>query len=73
MDFTTVLLFHRALHPAPNLENQVSVFMPLSQQNSFKQEAKYYVLRSINSLILFGIRKNCLSNRSLLFTNLQKG
>jgi hypothetical protein len=34
----------------------------------FKQEGKYYVLRSINSLITFGIRKNCLTRgRSLLF------
>jgi hypothetical protein len=28
----------------------------------FKQEAKYYCLRSTNLLILFGIRKNCLNN-----------
>jgi hypothetical protein len=30
------------------------------RQNWFKQEVKYYVLRSISKLILFGIRKNCL-------------
>jgi hypothetical protein len=36
-------------------------------QNLFKQEVKYYDLRSINSLIPFGIRKNCLiSWRSVL-------
>jgi hypothetical protein len=35
--------------------------------NWFNQEAKNYCLRSTNSLILFGIRKNCLiSGRSLL-------
>jgi hypothetical protein len=35
--------------------------------NQFKQEMKHYVLRSKNSLILFGIRKNCLiSGRGLL-------
>jgi hypothetical protein len=28
----------------------------------FKQEGKYYCLRYINSLIVFGIRKNCLIN-----------
>jgi hypothetical protein len=33
----------------------------------FKHAIKHYVLRSINSLILFGIRKNCLSSeRNLL-------
>jgi hypothetical protein len=38
------------------------------RQNLFKQEAKYYGLRSINSLILFVIRKTCfISGRSLLF------
>jgi hypothetical protein len=36
-------------------------------QKLFKQEVKYYGLRSINSLILFGVRKNSLiSGRSLL-------
>jgi hypothetical protein len=30
------------------------------RQNLFKQEMKRYSLRSINSLILFGVRKNCL-------------
>jgi hypothetical protein len=29
------------------------------RQNLFKQEVKHYGLISINSLILFGIRKNC--------------
>jgi hypothetical protein len=38
------------------------------RQNSFKQEVKNYCLRSVNLLILFGIRKICLiSGRSLLF------
>jgi hypothetical protein len=38
------------------------------QQNCCKQEVKQYGLRSINSLILFGIRKNCLiSGSSQLF------
>jgi hypothetical protein len=37
------------------------------RQNWFKQEMKHYGLKSINSLILFGIRKNFLfSGRSLL-------
>jgi hypothetical protein len=37
------------------------------RQNLFKQEVKHYGLKSMNSLILFGIRKNCLiSGRSLL-------
>jgi hypothetical protein len=37
------------------------------RQNWFRQGAKFYCLRSTNSLILFGIRKNCLiSGRSLL-------
>jgi hypothetical protein len=36
-------------------------------QNRFMEEVKHYGLRYINSLILFGIRKNCLiSGRSLL-------
>jgi hypothetical protein len=36
-------------------------------ENRFKEEVKHYGLRSINSLILFGIRKNCLiSGKSLL-------
>jgi hypothetical protein len=35
-------------------------------QNQFKQEVNYYCLRSINSLILFGIRKNCLISRRRL-------
>jgi hypothetical protein len=32
------------------------------RQNWFKQEAKYYCQRSTNTLILFGIRRNCLIN-----------
>jgi hypothetical protein len=37
-------------------------------------EMKHFCLRSINSLILFGIRKNCLlSGRGLYCTNLKKG
>jgi hypothetical protein len=32
------------------------------RQKWFKQEVKYYVLRSMNSLMLFIIRKNCLSS-----------
>jgi hypothetical protein len=32
------------------------------RQNWSRQEAKYYCLRSINSLNIFGIRKNCLIN-----------
>jgi hypothetical protein len=37
-------------------------------------EYEYYCLRSTNSLILFGIRKNCLiSERSLLFYLHKKG
>jgi hypothetical protein len=44
-----------------------------SRQNWFKQEAKYYCLRSTNSLILFRIRKNCLiSGRSLLMYQFTK-
>jgi hypothetical protein len=36
-------------------------------QNWFKQEAKHYILKSINSSNMFEIRKNFLSNqRSLL-------
>jgi hypothetical protein len=41
-----------------------------------KQEAKYYCLRSTNSLILFGIRKDCqISGRSGVYycTRSQKG
>jgi hypothetical protein len=39
----------------------------------FKQEAKYYCLRSTNSLILFGIWKNCLiSGRSVLLYKFTK-
>jgi hypothetical protein len=44
-------------------------------QNWFKQEAKYeyYCLRSTNSLILFGVRRNCLiSGRSLLLQQFTK-
>jgi hypothetical protein len=38
-----------------------------------KQEAKYYCLQSTNSLILFGIRKNCLiTGRTLLLYPLTK-
>jgi hypothetical protein len=38
-----------------------------------KQEVKHYCLRSINSLIVFGIRKNCLiSGRSLLLYQFTK-
>jgi hypothetical protein len=33
-----------------------------SRQNSFKQGVKYYDLRSKSSLILLGIRKNCLKS-----------
>jgi hypothetical protein len=37
-------------------------------------KVKHYGLRSINSLILFGIRKNCLINgRSILCTSSQEG
>jgi hypothetical protein len=37
------------------------------RQDWFKKEVKYYGMRSINSLILFGIWKNCLINgRSIL-------
>jgi hypothetical protein len=37
------------------------------------QEGKHYLLRSINSLILFGIRKNCLiSERGELFYQFKK-
>ena len=32
------------------------------EQNVFAQEVEEYVLRCINSLILFGIMKNCLNN-----------
>jgi hypothetical protein len=35
-------------------------------QNWFEQEVKHYILRSINSLILFGIRMNCLSSEGSL-------
>jgi hypothetical protein len=40
----------------------------------FNKEMKHYCLRSINSFIPFGIRKNCLiSGRSCYCTNLEKG
>jgi hypothetical protein len=43
-------------------------------QNWLKQEAKYCCLRSINSLTVIGIRKNCLmSGRSLLLPIHRKG
>jgi hypothetical protein len=43
-------------------------------QNWLKQEMKHYCLRSINSLILFRIRKNCLINgRSLLLYQFTSG
>jgi hypothetical protein len=43
------------------------------RQNWFKQKVKHYCLRSMDSLILFGIRKNCLiSGRSLLFYQFTK-
>jgi hypothetical protein len=43
------------------------------RQNRFKQEAKYYFLRLTNSLILFGLRKNCLiSRRGLLLYQFTK-
>lgn len=42
-------------------------------QNWFKEGEKHYVLRSINLLILFGIRKNCLSRaKSQLFYQFTK-
>jgi hypothetical protein len=42
-------------------------------QNSFRQKAKSYSLRSTNSLILFGIMNNCLiSGRSLLLYQFTK-
>jgi hypothetical protein len=42
-------------------------------QNWFTHEVKYYCLRSTNSLILFGIKKNCLiSGRSLLLYQFTK-
>jgi hypothetical protein len=56
--------------PLQSWGNQVVIKF---RQNWFKQETKQYCLRSTISLILFGIRKNCLINgRSLLlyqFTN----
>jgi plasmid stabilization system protein ParE len=43
------------------------------RQNCLKQEARYYCLRSTNSLILFGISKNCLiSGRNLLLYQFTK-
>jgi hypothetical protein len=39
---------------------KISEFWIKFWQNRFKHEVKHYGLRSINSLILFGIRKNCL-------------
>jgi hypothetical protein len=42
-------------------------------ENLFKQKLTHYCLRSINSFILFGIRKNCLiSGRSLLLHQFTK-
>jgi hypothetical protein len=37
------------------------------EQNVFAQEVEEYVLRCINSLILFGIMRNCLNNRRSQF------
>jgi hypothetical protein len=43
------------------------------QKSWFKQEVKHYCMRSINSLVLFGIRKNCMiSRRSLLLYQFTK-
>jgi len=44
------------------------------QQNWFKYEVGLFVLRYINLLILFGIKKNCLSSGSLcIFPIYNKG
>jgi hypothetical protein len=32
----------------------------------FEQQVKHYILRLVNSLILFGIKKNCLSSGGFL-------
>jgi hypothetical protein len=72
----SVMLDGRTIRPSPSrLEIEIGLAKLKSinlqvvinfLQNWFKQEAKYYCLRSTNPLILFGVRKNCLiSGRSL--------
>jgi hypothetical protein len=39
------------------------------RQNQFKQEAKYYGFRSINSLILYGIRNICLISGIIYYSS----
>jgi hypothetical protein len=49
------------------LKNYKSPCSDKFRQNWFQQEVKHYGLRSINSLILYDVRKNCLiSGRSTL-------
>jgi hypothetical protein len=53
--------------------SEVEVIYIIIPQIVLKQEVKHYCLRSTNSLILFGIRKNCLiSGRSLLLYQFTK-
>jgi hypothetical protein len=67
---------HRAesLVPGPSPELEIAIAKlkkcksPGSDQIPAVKEVKHYCLRSINSLILCGVMKNCLiSGRSLLF------
>jgi hypothetical protein len=55
-----LLRFKFILQSWKGINSQVSIRF---QQNWLKQEVKHYDQRSINSLILSGVRKNCLSSK----------
>ena len=59
-----LMMFDREKYIQHNQEASHQVMIK-SQQNWLNQEVEYFPLRSINLLILFGIRRNCLrSERS---------
>jgi hypothetical protein len=56
-----------------NLKNYKSSRRDQISAEKFKQEVKHYGLKSINSLILFGARENCLISQGVYYcTNLRE-